>query len=193
MYRASSSGGESLSAAQRGRGWGPLRSNGRVRWCPEQPRYSLVNFAEREWRALLIQDRSMAELTGYEGLNMHAKAVVEGIALSPRPIQRNDRLSFESRSPVLWRSIGLKRLRDASSGIPGLLPSLPTARLEPPPELRRDSPSIARNAQTLGAQPSTGAQAQGLGRPYRSINETKRPVGCCPIPDRTPSMRALHP
>src|SRR5882724_5002724 len=24
---------ESLSAAQRGRGWGPLRSNGRVRWC----------------------------------------------------------------------------------------------------------------------------------------------------------------
>jgi hypothetical protein len=23
----------SLSAAQRGRGWGPLRSNGRVRWC----------------------------------------------------------------------------------------------------------------------------------------------------------------
>src|SRR4029077_2217738 len=25
-------GSESLSAAQRGRGWGPLRSNGRVRW-----------------------------------------------------------------------------------------------------------------------------------------------------------------
>src|SRR5882757_10743214 len=30
---------ESLSAAQRGRGWGPLRSNGRVRWCSLQSRF----------------------------------------------------------------------------------------------------------------------------------------------------------
>src|SRR5229473_1502675 len=42
---ASYSRSESLSAAQRGRGWGPLRSNGRVRWCFAKPDASLADAA----------------------------------------------------------------------------------------------------------------------------------------------------